>query len=550
MKKILSALIVAAMIFSLCACGAQPSAAPAAPAAEVTPTPAPEASAQPEAEPDPAAAQEDPIETQVILIFNSICMLKTNPEYEKYWYVVTDLDHNGLLEVTGAVTDAESSTTGLMYEVSADYRTLEPVDMGQSLPEIINGDAEYHTAADGTVSYLFSDSSRLTENSHFQTLTAVSLKNKVITCTPVGYVDIKAMGDARNYVFTSADGEDMDYEAFLKIGEKFFGTPSQAAKLDWFGLNEIYSTERIAKSYAVFAGIDTPDVDPVITPMPVFTPAPMPEITPEPTPEPTPTPAPVVTKHPTSETLFEGGYCQFVARADNSTGMIWKLIAPNGTVYNANATPFKQLGVDGMYSTCLTLSNIPLEMSGYQAYAEFLGTQTVSSKAATITVNKIEKATVSASAATGTTFYDVWNTVYLYSSNGGNIRYEIIRQGDSGPYEAATVPNGGAINIVGVEGGITSVEVYANVEGSDKTVYLRYTISHTPVQPTYDEYGTVVGDNFAEVFIETPSGVHYIPKDACMFGGTGYPAVGDPATITWRSGEILIAVINCSGANY
>ena len=187
-------------------------------------------------------------------------------------------------------------------------------------------------------------------------------------------------------------------------------------------------------------------------------------------------------------------------------------------------------------------------MDGYGAYAEFYGSTTVKSNPAYIYVSKRPAATASTNYSSGTCFSDLYNYITVYSSNGAKIHYECIKDGDTGPYASGDVPNGGTITIAGIDGQYINVEVYLNVVGSDKVSYYYYGVDRTPV-PIYEytEYGYVIGENYAEIFIQTSSGVHYIPKDACMFGGTGYAAIDDYAEVTFRNGEVLIAVIDCTG---
>lgn len=117
-------------------------------------------------------------------------------------------------------------------------------------------------------------------------------------------------------------------------------------------------------------------------------PTPAPEPTPVPTPIPTPmpaaaTPAPtaaagrvVPVKSPTSELVIQGGSAQFVARANNSTGVTWFVASPDAKFcMTAVEAPhhFYGLRVSGYNSDTLTLSNIPLSMSGWKVQARYDG---------------------------------------------------------------------------------------------------------------------------------------------------------------------------------
>lgn len=85
---------------------------------------------------------------------------------------------------------------------------------------------------------------------------------------------------------------------------------------------------------------------------------------------------PVVTKHPTDETVKEGGYAEFVARADNCTDIIWHLQNPGGsTDLLAEKAPIRYPGlvVTGLNSQRLGLDHIPKELDGWRVRAEFVG---------------------------------------------------------------------------------------------------------------------------------------------------------------------------------
>lgn len=81
-----------------------------------------------------------------------------------------------------------------------------------------------------------------------------------------------------------------------------------------------------------------------------------------------------VTKSPTGETVEEGGFAQFVARADNCSGIIWHLSSADGTdllAQNAQIS-FPGLEVKGLGSERLVLDKIPAGLDGWNVWAEFV----------------------------------------------------------------------------------------------------------------------------------------------------------------------------------
>lgn len=102
---------------------------------------------------------------------------------------------------------------------------------------------------------------------------------------------------------------------------------------------------------------------------------------------------PVVTKHPTAETVEEGGTAVFISKAKYVQIYNWQMISPSGVIYDletANLT-FPDLKITGAKTERLTLSNIPLELNGYMIRCMFTAGDAVTSNSAKLTVT--EKAT-------------------------------------------------------------------------------------------------------------------------------------------------------------
>lgn len=87
--------------------------------------------------------------------------------------------------------------------------------------------------------------------------------------------------------------------------------------------------------------------------------------------------APVrVTKSPTGETVYEGGSACFVAYAENSTGISWLIVNPNGKDFveaSALAKAMPGLSISGTASSTLTIGCIPLSFDGWYIQAKFYG---------------------------------------------------------------------------------------------------------------------------------------------------------------------------------
>ena len=487
MRKIISVLLIAMLIFSLCACGQ--TAAPVA-----TQAPAPADATPAEAAPAPAVDPSS-LDAQLNLIYKDIGLLQSSADYQSFWYTITDLDHNGRLEIFAAVTEGiDSVTRGAMYEVNSTFDNLVTVDLGgQYLPEVVVNSADTYRVGD-SYSYVYKDTSAVGSSAPYETIAALSMSNAKVTVTPLAYKEVVSDRGITLYDFTDASGNPLnivDLNDFDNYADTVFtGALKSTTNFDWFAITDVTSVDRLKNSYAVFKGESVVTPAPAPTPQVIYTPQPTMYIVDT---------NPVITKNPTSETLTEGGSCTFIARADAYQYVAWSLVDQYGNTYGATTTPYGQLVVSGASSPQLTLSNVPLAMNGWSAYATFYGKTNATTTKAYITVNPapVIVKTVTASPSSGY-FQQLSTYVTLYSSTGENIHYEAIKQGDSGAYDSSEIASGSGFYVTGISGQCISVEVYANVVGSDKVAYFVYTVDCEPEPgpgPTPDPgYSSVRGN--------------------------------------------------------
>lgn len=99
---------------------------------------------------------------------------------------------------------------------------------------------------------------------------------------------------------------------------------------------------------------------------------------------------PVVTKHPTDETVEEGGEAVFVAKAKYAQEYLWQFVSPEGITYDCADAPgtFKGLQVSGADTERIVLKNIPAELDGYRIYCRFTAGDVVSSNMAKLYVTE------------------------------------------------------------------------------------------------------------------------------------------------------------------
>ena len=384
-RKTAVLILAAVMLLTTAACGR-------ANAPETTPTPAPAAApadepAQADTAADDAAAQA--IDRQLVLLFTDMGTWNQDASGEAWQYMVTDLDHNGRLELTAAKNNADDRTTNLkMWEAGKDGKSLEAckVQNGEgSFPDVITESTDtFYTARTDEWAYFFHDSTLL-DGGAKTVKCSILLKDGELTVNEYAYEITRTDGKGQTAVtHTDMNGIEISAEAYNDAGmEGFAGSLRGSTNLDWFGIDEVKDVTRLTGSYRVFTGEKQP-------PNPHAAPVPTPDPSPAPTPSPTPVPIYLtITKNPTNEYRKEGDTAYFVAGANSYSSLRWTMISPDGGEYTTQnfAQFFPYATVTGDYSTTLAVSNVRTDMSGWGACCTFyLNEQTARTSTAYLNV--------------------------------------------------------------------------------------------------------------------------------------------------------------------
>lgn len=252
---------------------------------------------------------------------------------------------------------------------------------------------------------------------------------------------------------------------------------------------------------------------------------------PAPTATPNPYAPPYITKHPTGETVEVGGSAKFIARADNASKIIWRLVSEDtNTTYNCADAPdyFPGLSVDGLGTECLILSGITSGMNKWCVEAKFEGPGGVEySNGARLTV--VQKATPSPKPQAP-------------AGNNGGTSNPTKPTNPTNPTNPATAPTQPDLNIPGSAasaGGDATTSRPANIsvqpmgkridEGESYTLNV---IASSPNngQLSYQWYSCPVNDRAAAIPIDGARESSYTPP---VTNGTMYYCV---AVINTREG--------------
>ena len=126
------------------------------------------------------------------------------------------------------------------------------------------------------------------------------------------------------------------------------GTPSSAGTYESAYWVKTEAGNESFRLTLVIKAVTTPTPTPVPTAAPTATPAAVPTATPA------ATALPKITKHPTGETVEVGGSAMFIARADNATEIVWRIVSADTT----NTVPASDAG---SYFTGITVSGLGTE---------------------------------------------------------------------------------------------------------------------------------------------------------------------------------------------
>ena len=342
----LTALLLTAL---LTGCGGGPAPQPAAPAAETAQANPPQAPAPQAAE---TALPSESEQRQVIEAGRALWAM-TDDYYTPWFYTVTDLDHNGLLEILAASTQGTGIFTyANFYEVLPDgsglknlYHDGVEIEGPDDWPEIIRDSLPcYYDAASDTYFYPCEGVTREGAAHQYFAWHALCLKNGVAEWELLASKDVEWLDGGESERITCTDARDnpiseADYDSAVE--RRFAGMERSEVKLDWTQVQP-----------------ELPE-----------------EAQPEPESIPENNPSFHITKNPTSESLTIGGKTWFIAHADNDTEPTWQLVDPDGLVYSLDSAMACNPGLqlEALPQGTLAVSNVPLSVNGWGVVARFDG---------------------------------------------------------------------------------------------------------------------------------------------------------------------------------
>ena len=322
---------------------------------------------------------------QITFIASKFSELKQDDSDGAWFYTVTDLDHNGLLELVATKVMPNGVVKLKVWEVNLNGNEMLPCTLpavpppeGQSADAYkddfsvnIHDDVvdTFYDSANNVYYYIFvtvdgiekmltgDQAQTVGAGSMVTTYSAVNLKDCALKAGPLALcTSLPTEGGQLQITCRNNQKEDITMDQFVGITDTTFaGMARSNTSFDWFRADEAATLERFTNSYAVFEGrrdINASNIKNnfMQDAAGVF-----------------------VTRNPTLERCAVGGTASFYAYANAYDGVVWSFVSADGK-QTYNAAQFMQAyggTVSGEYSTDLQIANVNQSMNGCSVYATF-----------------------------------------------------------------------------------------------------------------------------------------------------------------------------------
>ncbi|MCR5842354.1 MAG: hypothetical protein K6G66_00210 [Oscillospiraceae bacterium] len=341
----------------------------------------------------PVRASDESTAEQIYLILAQFDSLKQDGGSDAWLYAVTDLDHNGRLELIAA--PAQGGIQPCVWEAGTDGKTLSACTISrtgdQPFPAItVNNADTYYDQASDTWHYAFNAHREVSANEVYDSKCAVSLVNGAVSSEVFATAHSTFSNNAVNVTYTGKDGAAITGDAFNAAADAAYpGTVKCSTNFYWFHASEA-NASRLMDSYAAFKGALLSQK-----------------------PSPAAGAAPVagnflmITKNPTNESRAIGDTAWFVAEASGWTGAEWTFVSPAGQSFSVSGftSLFPAARVNGSDTGSLSISNVSSDMTGWGAYCTFRGNGGQTARSNTAYMYVFAKYSGAATAADGSTIY-------------------------------------------------------------------------------------------------------------------------------------------------
>ena len=303
--------------------------------------------------------EQEGIGTQLKLISSSFHDYVQPTDGAPWFYTVTDLDHNGLLELLAYSRQNTVSGTAKGWEINPAGAALRELKMPQGLPNLMTDSAETIFDKEKDL-WLYTVHSYVKAEGaeEYDVLSGFFLKSGTLENGVLAQRALRSENGQLRQSFYDKDKNEISEDAFYNyVRINYAGMQKTTTSFDWFTAPEADNLARFADSYAVFIGERTGNIglrgnQTALSSAYV-----------------------TVTKNPTNETHKQGETAIFIANAGNYSSADWVFVSPSGETLNAQQfrARFPYAEVSGESGTTLTIKNVSSGMSAWGVYCSFTG---------------------------------------------------------------------------------------------------------------------------------------------------------------------------------
>ena len=314
---------------------------------------------------------------QLSLIYQNFSTLKQDDSPTAWFYTVTDLDHNGRLELMAAAIDNPLSGEARfkLWEVNQEGTALEVTShentgkddlfvnlVTDSADTIYDNETKawyyiFPIYADLSYDYTNADNATNRASSVWNEVCGINKHGNHIDCGTLAIKNTVIRDNQVEVTILDRNKNPITEDQYLNVvNNTFAGKQRSNTSFDWFRASEAAGIDRFINSYSVFEGS-------------------------KPLPQsvlayniPTTAMSLTVTKNPSNEYRNAGEAAIFIANAVNYTSLYWTFVDPSGAAKTAQEFMNACGGnVAGQNSTDLYIYNANTNMNGWGVYCTFQG---------------------------------------------------------------------------------------------------------------------------------------------------------------------------------
>ena len=214
---------------------------------------------------EPVQADQKSVDAQIALFCADLETIRQGETTGTWFYTVTDLDHNGRLELLSASLRGDGSTCEFRaWEISEDKKSFAECALGILIGEdfpcvLTESAATYYDNVTDTWHYLIDGNAALPLGQNSSARCILTMKSSKFICNLYGLRQEELVNGFSTITFKDASGKTVTPDEYKNAGISDLAEMEPGSVLfDWFDLSSSPEASRFSDSYAVFTGAKEP----------------------------------------------------------------------------------------------------------------------------------------------------------------------------------------------------------------------------------------------------------------------------------------------------